>query len=60
MKNTAFLCLSLFVTTFVFAQVRNPIKGKLLYKNINVVAANVVNNTEASFEKVFTIHSPLF
>ena len=46
MKNTVFLCLSLFVTTFVFAQVRNPIKGKLLYKNINVVAANVVNNTD--------------
>jgi len=46
MKNTVFLCLSLFLTSFVFVQVRNPIKGKLLYKNTNVVAANVVNNTD--------------
>ncbi len=46
MKNTVFLCLSLFLTSFVFGQVRNPIKGKLLYKNTNVVAANVVNNTD--------------
>lgn len=29
----------------VQAQVRTPIKGKLLYKNTIVVAANVVNNT---------------
>jgi hypothetical protein len=34
------------LTSFVFGQVRNPIKGKLLYKNTNVVAANVVNNTD--------------
>ncbi|MDA7736483.1 carboxypeptidase-like regulatory domain-containing protein [Flavobacteriaceae bacterium] len=46
MKNTVFLCLSLFLTSFVFGQERNPIKGKLLYKNTNVVAANVVNNTD--------------
>lgn len=46
MKNTAFLCFSLLMVTFVFGQTRNPIKGKLLYKNTNVVAANVVNNTD--------------
>ena len=34
------------MVTFVFGQTRNPIKGKLLYKNTNVVAANVVNNTD--------------
>ncbi len=34
------------MTTFVFGQVRKPIKGKLLDRNINVVAANVVNNTD--------------
>jgi len=28
-----------------WGQNRMPIKGKLLYRNINVVAANVVNNT---------------
>jgi len=34
------------MTTFVFGQVRKSIKGKLLDRNINVVAANVVNNTD--------------
>jgi hypothetical protein len=28
-----------------FAQVRTPIKGRLIYRNVNVVAANVVNIT---------------
>ena len=30
--------------TVIYAQDRIPIKGKLIYRNVNVVAANVVNN----------------
>lgn len=30
---------------FAFTQVRKSIKGRLIYRNVNVVAANVVNNT---------------
>ena len=45
MKNTFFLGIIMFSFAWVFAQNRNPIKGKLLYKNTKVVAANVVNNT---------------
>ncbi len=30
--------------TVLYAQDRIPIKGKLIYRNVNVVAANVVNN----------------
>ena len=29
--------------TVLYAQDRIPIKGKLIYRNVNVVAANVVN-----------------
>ncbi|MEK9603172.1 MAG: hypothetical protein VW127_01970 [Flavobacteriaceae bacterium] len=29
----------------LMGQQRNPIKGRLIYRNVNVVAANVVNNT---------------
>ena len=29
----------------VMSQDRKPIKGRLIYRNVNVVAANVVNNT---------------
>ena len=35
----------LLLNLFLFSQERVPIKGKLIYRNINVVAANVVNNT---------------
>ena len=35
----------LLLNIFLFSQERVPIKGKLIYRNINVVAANVVNNT---------------
>lgn len=45
MKGTFFLCYILALLGSLQAQVRLPIKGKLLYKNTNVVAANVVNNT---------------
>ena len=48
MKNTVFLYLSLLITVLVFGQQRKPIKGRLLYKNISVVAANVINNTYQS------------
>ena len=43
-KNSLFLCFLLCIT-LVNAQERQYLKGKLLYKNTNVVAANVVNNT---------------
>lgn len=45
MKGTFFLCFIMVLLGSVQAQVRTPIKGKLLYKNTIVVAANVVNNT---------------
>ena len=48
MKNTVFLCFSLLITVLVFGQQRKPIKGRLLYKNTSVVAANVINNTDQS------------
>ena len=48
MKNTVFLCFSLLITVLVFGQERKPIKGRLLYKNTSVVAANVINNTYQS------------
>ena len=48
MKNTVFLYLSLLITVLVFGQQRKPIKGRLLYKNTSVVAANVINNTYQS------------
>ena len=48
MKNTVFLCFSLLITVLVFGQQRKPIKGRLLYKNTSVVAANVINNTYQS------------
>ncbi|MEE3035052.1 MAG: carboxypeptidase-like regulatory domain-containing protein [Bacteroidota bacterium] len=35
----------LFFSSLLFSQNRVPIKGKLIYRNVNVVAANVVNNT---------------
>ncbi len=35
----------LLINLILFSQDRVPIKGKLIYRNINVVAANVVNNT---------------
>ena len=34
------------MVAFVFGQQRKPIKGRLLYKNTSVVAANVINNTD--------------
>ncbi len=45
MKITVFLWVSILFSTILFSQERRPIKGKLLYKNTIVVAANVVNNT---------------
>lgn len=45
MKITVFLWVSILFSTILFSQERIPIKGKLLYKNTIVVAANVVNNT---------------
>ena len=39
------LILFLFFRVIAFAQDRIPIKGRLIYRNINVVAANVVNIT---------------
>ena len=39
------LILFLFFQVIAFAQDRIPIKGRLIYRNINVVAANVVNIT---------------
>ena len=39
------LILFLFFQVIAFAQDRIPIKGRLIYRNINVVAANVVNVT---------------
>jgi hypothetical protein len=45
MKNTVFLLVFLSFHLLASGQQRRPIKGKLLYKNTVVVAANVVNNT---------------
>jgi len=45
LKGTFFLCFIMVLLGSVQAQVRTPIKGKLLYKNTIIVAANVVNNT---------------
>lgn len=49
MKNTQFLLYCLFFSVAIVAQDRQRIKGKLLYKNTNVVAANVINNTAQLF-----------
>ena len=45
MKINLFLSFSILFSTSLFSQERQLIKGKLLYKNTVVVAANVVNNT---------------
>jgi hypothetical protein len=45
MKFNLFLWVSLVVSSVLVGQERRPIKGKLLYKNTVVVAANVINNT---------------
>ena len=45
MKINLFLSFSILFSTSLFSQERQLIKGKLLYKNTEVVAANVVNNT---------------
>lgn len=45
MKNIVFLLVFLSLPVLLLGQQRRPIKGKLLYKNTVVVAANVVNNT---------------
>ena len=45
MKNTVFLLVFLCLHLVLLGQQRRPIKGKLLYKNTVVVAANVVNNS---------------
>lgn len=49
MKNTQFLLFCLFFSVAIIAQDRQRIKGKLLYKNTDVVAANVINNTAQLF-----------
>ena len=41
--NLKLLFTCLISTTVLYAQDRKPIKGKLIYRNVNVVAANVVN-----------------
>lgn len=45
MKNTVFLSVFLCFHLALLGQQRRPIKGKLLYKNTVVVAANVINNS---------------
>ena len=45
MKNTTFFALLLLASYTLFAQERILIPGKLLYKNTDLVAANVINNT---------------
>ena len=45
MKIILFLSFSILFSTSLLSQERQLIKGKLLYKNTEVVAANVVNNT---------------
>lgn len=45
MKINLFLWVSLLTCSLLLSQERKPIKGKLLYKNTVVVAANVVNNS---------------
>jgi hypothetical protein len=44
-KNTFFLSILVLLSLSLSAQQRKPIKGKLLYKNTNVIAANVINNS---------------
>lgn len=48
MKNTTFFLLLVLFGSVLLAQDRMPLKGKLLYKNTDVVAANVINNTALS------------
>ncbi|MGB1020597.1 MAG: hypothetical protein ACPGVF_05795 [Flavobacteriaceae bacterium] len=48
MKNTTFFLLLVLFGSVLLAQDRIPLKGKLLYKNTDVVAANVINNTALS------------
>ena len=38
----------LIVVQFSFSQERELIQGKVIYRNINVPAANVINNTSQS------------
>lgn len=45
MKNTTFLVVLFLMTGLLWAQGRIPIQGKLAYKSIDLVAANVINNT---------------
>ena len=45
MKNTTFFVLLILISYTLFAQERILISGKLLYKNTDLVAANVINNT---------------
>lgn len=45
MKKNYFFIFLFFSINFIFGQGRNLIKGKLLYKNTSVVAANVINKT---------------
>ena len=45
MKIILFLSFAILFSTSLLSQERQLIKGKLLYKNTEVVAANVVNNT---------------
>ena len=45
MKIILFLSFSILFSTSLLSQERQIIKGKLLYKNTVVVAANVINNT---------------
>mgnify|MGYP003332967093 FL=1 len=45
MKIIHFLSFSILFSTSLLSQERQLIKGKLLYKNTEVVAANVINNT---------------
>ena len=45
MKIILFLSFSILFSTSLLSQERQLIKGKLLYKNTEVVAANVINNT---------------
>lgn len=44
MKKNFFILIFIFTST-LYSQEREFIKGKLLYKNINVPAANVINNS---------------
>ena len=44
MKKNFFILIFIFTST-LYSQKREFIKGKLLYKNTNVPAANVINNS---------------